>query len=41
MKNGLNRVNGYVYNSSVDYNIIETSHIIDIYKYLIKIHDIT
>ena len=32
-KTGLNR---YVYNFSVDYNIIDTSNIIDIHEYLIK-----
>ena len=37
MKTGLN---GYVYEFSVDYNIINTSNIIDIHKYLIKKHDI-
>ena len=36
-KTGLNR---YVYNFSVDYNIIDTSNIIDIHKYLKKKHDI-
>ena len=30
------RLNGYVYEFSVDYNIIETSNIIDIHKYLMK-----
>ena len=29
-------LNGYVYNFSVDYNIIGTSNIIDIHKYLMK-----
>ena len=29
-------LNGYVYEFSVDYNIIDTSNIIDIYKYLMK-----
>ena len=29
-------LNGYVYEFSVDYNIIETSNIIDIHKYLMK-----
>ena len=33
-------LNGYVYNFSVDYNIIDTSNIIDIHKYLKKKHDI-
>ena len=27
---------GYVYDSSVDYNIIDTSNVIDIHKYLTK-----
>ena len=31
---------GYVYECSVDYNIIDTSNIINIHKYLIKKHDI-
>ena len=33
-------LNGYVYEFSVDYNIIDTSNIIDIHKYLTKKHDI-
>ena len=33
-------LNGYVYEFSVDYNIIDTSNIIDINKYLMKKHDI-
>ena len=33
-------LNGYVYEFSVDYNIIDTSNIIDIRKYLMKKHDI-
>ena len=37
IKTGLN---GYVYDFSVDYNIIDTSNIINIHKYLIKKHDI-
>ena len=32
--------NGYVYDFSVDYNIIDTSNIISIHKYLMKKHDI-
>ena len=40
-KNELNGLNEYVYNFSVDYDIIETSNIIDIFKYLMKIHDIS
>ena len=31
-------LNGYVYDFSVDYNIIDTSNIIDIHKYLMKKH---
>ena len=34
------QLNGYVYNFSVDYNIIDTSNIIDIRKYLMKKHDV-
>ena len=30
------RLNGYVYEVFVDYNIIDTSNIIDIHKYFIK-----
>ena len=33
-------LNGYVYEFSVDYNVIDTSNIIDIHKYLTKKHDI-
>ena len=33
-------LNGYLYKYSVDYNIIDTSNIIDIDKYLMKKHDI-
>ena len=33
------RLNGYVSNPSVDYNIIDTSKIIDIHKYLINKND--
>ena len=33
-------LNGYVYEFSVDYNIIDTSNIIDIHKYLMKKYDI-
>ena len=36
-KTGLNI---YVYELSVDYNIIDTSNINDIHKYLMKKHDI-
>ena len=36
-KTGLNR---YVYDFSADYNIIDTSNIIDSHKYLMKNHDI-
>ena len=36
-KTGLNR---YIYEFSVDYNIIDTSNIIDINKYLMKKYDI-
>ena len=32
------RINGYVYEFSVDYNIVETSNIINIHKYLMKNH---
>ena len=32
-------LNGYVYNFSVDYNVIDTSKI-NIHKYFIKTHDI-
>ena len=34
------KLNGYVYDFSVDYNIIDTSNINNIHKYLIKKHDI-
>ena len=34
------QLNGYVYNFSVDYNIIDTSNIVDIRKYLMKKHDV-
>ena len=33
-------LNGYVYEFSVDYEIIDTSNIINIHKYLMKKHDI-
>ena len=33
-------LNGYIYKFSIDYNIIDTSNIIDIHKYLMKKHDI-
>ena len=33
-------LNGYVYEFSVDYNIINTSNIIDIHKSLMKKYDI-
>ena len=33
-------LNGYVYEFSVDYNVIDTSNIIDIHKYLTKKHDL-
>ena len=36
-KTGLNR---YIYEFSLDYNIIDTSNIIDINKYLMKKYDI-
>ena len=32
-------LNGYVYEFSVGYNIIDTSNIISIHKYLMKKHD--
>ena len=32
-------LNGYVYKFSFDYNIIDTSNVIDIHKYLMKKHD--
>ena len=32
--------NGYIYDLSVDYNINNTSYIINIHKYLMKKHDI-
>ena len=34
------QLNGYVYNFSVDYNIIDTSNIVDIRKYLMKKHGV-
>ena len=34
------RLNCYVYDSFVDYNIIDTSNTIDIHKYFMKKHDI-
>ena len=34
------RLNGYVYDFSVNYNTIDISNIIDIHKYLMKKHDI-
>ena len=34
------RKTGYIYEFSVDYNIIDTSNIIDINKYLMKEYDI-
>ena len=37
MKKGLN---GYVYDLFVDYNVINTSNIINIHKLLMKKHDI-
>ena len=33
-------LNGYFYDFSVDYNLIDTSNIINLYKYLMKKHDI-
>ena len=33
-------LNGHVYDFRVDYNIIDTSNIINIHKYLMKKHDI-
>ena len=33
-------LSGYVYKFSVDYNIIDSSNIINIHKYLMKKHDI-
>ena len=35
------RLNGYVWDFSADYNIIDTSNIIDTHKYLMKKHDTT
>ena len=32
--------NGHVYNSSVNYNIIDNSGIINIHKYMMKRHDV-
>ena len=34
------KLNGYVYDFSVDYNITDTSNITNIHKHLIKKHDI-
>ena len=34
-------LNGYIYDFSVDYNVIAVDHILDIHKYLTKKHDIT
>ena len=34
------RLNGHVYNFSVDYNTIDITDIINIHKYLMKKHDI-
>ena len=34
------KINGYVYEFSVDYNIADVDDIINIYKYLMKNHDI-
>ena len=33
-------LNGYVYEFSVDYNVLNASNIVDIYKYWFKKHDI-
>ena len=33
-------LNGYVHEFSVDYNITDTSNVIDIHKYFMKKHDI-
>ena len=33
-------LNGYVYEFSVHYNIIDASNVINIHKYLMKKHDI-
>ena len=33
-------LNGYVYDFSFDFNIIDTNNIINIHKYLMKKHDI-
>ena len=33
-------LNGFVYDFSVHYNIIDTTNIINIYKYLIVTHDV-
>ena len=33
-------LDGYRYDFNINYNIIDTSNIIDIHKYLIKKHDI-
>ena len=34
-------LNGYVYDFSVDYNIIDPSNITNVHKYLIKKHNVT
>ena len=34
------RLNGFVYNFSIDYKTFDTSDIIDIHKYLMKKHNI-
>ena len=34
-------LNGYVYEFSVDYNIIDTSNVINVHKFLTKKHNIT
>ena len=33
-------LNGYVYDSSVDYNVVAVDDILDIHKYLMKKHGI-
>ena len=38
IKTGVDRS---VYDFSVDYSIIDTSNIVDIHKYLMKMHDVT
>ena len=40
IKKTLNGLNGYIYDFFDDYNIIDTSNIINIHKYLMKKHDI-